>query len=255
MEPAVAAPEPSVPNKVLVLLSVLIFCTFAALSLMVLVDPVVNRFQGAFATAGVAVVGMLSLVARRPEARMVVRRWLVPVVALGLGLPYIAIRLTWSYPDWGLILLPFLLVAGVGHLVLLVVAVARLDSTPLVAVATIIAIAATWLSLFGVPEDAARDIRVSLASDGLEVEANALLAAPQPSGPHGPFVLTNDRAQRAVGWQIGSGFLGRGEGLIWDPDGILARRGRAQTRDGYPWFLDARFCEQVIDDWIYCSMR
>lgn len=244
-------------DDLLVVGSAMAVSASAALGLVVFVDPAVSRLGWAFALSVAAAVGGTAVVCRRATARAVARRWSGPLIGLALGLPYIVTRATWSSPPWMLALLPFLVVLFIAHFVLVCVSASELRTNRRVGVAGFVVVAASWASILGpLPDSTLRRARVSLAAPDLVVEAQALLERPPRSAPQGAFVATApEGAGRVVGWPIGTGMLGNGEALVWDPDGVLGPDGAARTTGGYPWLVDGRSCQPIIDDWRYCWMN
>lgn len=225
--------------------------------LLVFVEPAVSRLGWAFALSVLAATGCIALVVRRAAAREVAKRWALPMLGLALGLPYIGVRVTWSVPEWWILLLPFLFVVAAAHLGLLCMSTLKLRTDWRVGLVGFVVVGATWASILGpAPDSRLRRARVELAAPDLVIEAQALLDEPLGSGPRGPFVATSrPDGGRVVGWQIGFGMLGNGQGLIWDPDGVLRPSVVAVTTDGYPWGIPGDHCEIITDGWLLCSMQ
>jgi hypothetical protein len=251
--------EPRRIDGLLVVAAVLFLAGSICLALLVFVDPMVSRFGWLFGVCSAAGVASTALVARRPGAGVVARRWEVPLVGLAMGFPLIAARLTWSLPDLVLVVLVLLYLVPllIVDVAVVIIAVATIPRNWRVGLVGVLVPIITWTAIVGViPDGISRRARIELAAPDLIDDAEVLLASPRAADAQDPFVAhEDDGSGRVVGWPIGWGFLGRGPGLIWDPDGVLMPDGLAQTTDGYPWFIYGSSCERIVDDWLYCNMR
>ena len=240
----------------LALLAVAAYAVTVAAALSSLTTPRVDRAHPVLVVGLVVLARACMALVRSPGLRAVLARWSSPLTALASGWPACAVVLTWSSFDLGIALVLFGFVA-VMHVAWLGTGFpfpwAENKPARVIGLAVVVA---TWLCvLVGPPETALRQVRVRLAAPTLARDAARVRDEPSLAQDMGPFVAYDGEGGRVVGWLIGSGFLGRGPGIVWDPDGVLAGAGQARTRDGYPWALGGSSCEVVIEDWLYCYMR
>jgi hypothetical protein len=242
-------------DAALVGLAVASYALGVGLAYLVLDTPQVRRLSWALTAACIVFAVLAVVLARSRGARALMVRWAAPLVAFVVGWACVGAVVTWSFPasGTGWFILALLVVADLFLVVFSLIAVAR-DWK--VGVLGLLVIGLMWIPVsFGPSETTVRRLRVELAAPSLVEEAQRVLDDPSTAKDMGPFIAYDESEGRVVGWLIGPGLLGRGPGLVWDPEGVLRPRGSAQTLDGYPWYLSGYACEPIVDDWLYCDLR
>jgi hypothetical protein len=247
--------ETSRRDAALVGLAVASYTLAVGLAYLVLATPQVRRLSWALTAACVASAVLAVVLARSRGARALIVRWAAPIVAFVVGWGCVGAVVTWSFPAsiTGWFILALLVVADVFLVAFSLIAVAR-DWK--VGVLGLLVIGLMWIPIFvGPSESTVRRLRVELAAPSLVEEARRVLDDPSKAKDMGPFIAYDESQGRVVGWLIGPGLLGRGPGLVWDPEGVLRPRGSAHTLEGYRWDISGYACEPIVDDWLYCDLR
>jgi hypothetical protein len=238
-------------------LAVALYGLAVVLGYLVLGTPQVRRLSWALVAACFGVAGLVVLLARSRGGRSLMVRWAVPLVAFMVGWACVAAVFTWSYSARlpGVFIVVFGLLA-LADVILVLLSLRALPRDRKVGVLGLLVIGLMWMPVFiGPPETTVRRLRMELAAPSLVKEAQSILHDPSKAKDNGPFIAYDGRGGRVVGWLRGQGFLGRGPGVVWDPEDVLEPHGSARTNDGYPWLLTGDWCEPIVDDWLYCDLR
>lgn len=96
-----------------------------------------------------------------------------------------------------------------------------------------------------------RELRLSMAADGLEAEARDVVAnPPEPGQPHGHriFFPAKSGSGGVVGWIWTEGIPAKAWGVAYDPAGL----GRAGVRDAGEYSYGGYPCQPIDGPWYWC---
>jgi hypothetical protein len=259
------APQDKPPERgrrevILVGLAVTAYGLGVALGYLVIGTPQVRRLSWALIAACLGFAGVVVLLARSRAGRALVARWAVALVAFMVGWIRIAGVVTWAYSPSipGEFFFILVLVAFADVFLVMWSLLIALQHDWKVGVLGLVIIGLMWIPVvFGPPETTVRRIRMELAAPSLVKEARGVLRDPSKAKDSGPFIAYDEDGRgRVVGWPRGGGFLGRGPGVVWDPEGVLDQdSSSAHTDDGYPRSINGYACEPIVDDWLFCGLR